>query len=604
MTEYGNLRDHAIIGDLHTAALVSCRGEIDWLPLPDFDSPTVFAALLDPERGGTFILQPQGGFHSTPEYEEDTAILRTTFTCDQGRAQLVDFMPLPGVGTSAHPRMLCRRLVGITGRTHWMLRWEPRPDYARAEGKLEVREKTAQCTWSVGKLMFYSDVALTQRGQGVETHFFLEAAENLWFVVSNGTFDSQTLRARQLEELYWQTRSFWQHWSQQCCYAGQWRDAVVRSAITLKLLTYRPTGAMVAAATTSLPEVPGGSKNWDYRFTWLRDAALVLTVFLELGYEEEARRFFHWLEERCRESQGLLQPVYGIRGEADLKEQILEHLSGYREARPIRIGNEAYKQFQLDVYGELLDAFYVFNRHGYRSKGSLWQSLKGIVDHVAQTWDSPDHGVWELRGEPRHYTHSKLMAWVALDRGQKLLDPLGRGPGLFRSLWEGFKETWAKGDLPLDRWEAAKEKIKREILTRGWNAHQGAFVQSFEHPDLDASVLLLPSYRFLPPVDERFQATLARIREELCRDGLVYRFHEGGEGAFCLCTFWLVNALARYGKAEEARWIFESMLQRANAVGLFPEEILPETGEFGGNFPQAFTHLGLIDSALTLQTVE
>ena len=604
MSRDRDLRDYAIIGDLHTAALISCRGEIDWLAVPDFDSPTVFAALLDPEKGGTFVLQPHGEFRTTQAYEEDTAILRTSFACDQGRAELVDFMPLPGAAGSAQQRMLCRHLVGITGRTKWVLRWDPRPDYARVKGELEVEEKTAQCSWSAGKLNFSSDIALEKCRQHVEAEFFLEAAQSLWFVVAYGPSPARTLPAAQLEKLYWQTRSFWERWSQRCRYAGPWRDAVVRSAITLKLLTYEPTGAMVAAATTSLPEVPGGTKNWDYRFTWLRDAALVLTVFLELGYEEEARRFFHWLEERCQESQGLLQPVYGIRGEADLTEQILDHLSGYRNARPIRIGNEAYRQLQIDVYGELLDAFYVFNRQGYRVKGSLWRALKGVVDHVAQTWNSPDHGMWELRGETRHYTHSKLMAWVALDRGQKLLDPLGRGSGFFRSLWEGFKETCGRGELPLDRWEASKEKIKREILTKGWNADLAAFVQSFGHANLDASVLLMPSYRFLPPVDGRFQATIARIREELCRDGLVYRFHEEGEGAFCLCTFWLVNALALSGKITEAREMFESMLGRANTVGLFPEEISTETGEFLGNFPQAFTHLGLIDSALTLQKFE
>lgn len=403
-------------------------------------------------------------------------------------------------------------------------------------------------------------------------------------------------------EQYRRTLDFWRAWADRCRYHGRWRQEVIRSALVIKLLTFAPTGALVAAPTTSLPESLEGSLNWDYRFCWLRDAALALKALLRLGYVEETQAFFGWLEARSLEPGGL-QALYGIDGRRDLAERTLPHLEGYRGSRPVRIGNAAHTQLQLDVYGEVLSAFSLLSRQSRRLPRRIWVALRRAVDTLCEQWDKPDAGIWEFRGPGRHFVHSKLMAWAALDRALGLLDPLGQGVGLVTSLADGLQGLLGRRRPVSARWTEVKEAVARDILTRGWRAGRGAFTQHYESNDLDASLLLLPTCHFLPSEDERVHATLELIKKELVVDGLVYRYREPGahqEGAFVPCSFWLVDALAAVGRTAEARTAFEMTLARANHLGLYAEEIDPSTETFLGNFPQALSHLGLIDSALTL----
>ncbi|MBI4560661.1 MAG: glycoside hydrolase family 15 protein, partial [Candidatus Rokubacteria bacterium] len=401
-------------------------------------------------------------------------------------------------------------------------------------------------------------------------------------------------------EKYRRTLDFWRRWVDQCRYHGRWREAVTRSALVIKLLTFGPTGAIVAAPTTSLPELVGGSLNWDYRYCWPRDSVLALNALLRLGYTEEAHAFFRWLEARSLE--GDLQALYGIDGRRELPEEVLIHLEGYRGSRPVRIGNAASTQLQLDVYGEILSAFALLTRQGKKLGGNIWAALRRLVDTLCERWQEPDSGIWEVRGPRRHYVHSKLMAWVALDRAISLLDPLGQGIGFFAALSQGILGL-LRGERPvLQRWTEVKEAIARDILLHGWNPRRGAFTQTYGSDSLDASLLLLPTCQFLPGEDERVQSTVELVKKELTINGLVcrYRSPEGGAGAFALCSFWLAEALAALGRRAEAVAIFEATLARGNHLGLYSEEIDPDSGEFLGNFPQALTHLGLVESALML----
>lgn len=610
MNRYRPISDYGIIGNLQTAALIARDGSLDWLCLPRFDSPSLFAALLDAERGGTFRIAPSVVFSSEQSYEPFTNVLVTRFITASGGAELVDFMPpYTGAGAASglyHPE-LYRGLRGLWGEVPFRVVCEPRPDYGRVQPELDLTDRGALIRGGGASVALAAEVPLRRQEGGVAAEFSISHGTERWLLLrhcSHPGCDADLLAPAEFraEDTYRRTVDFWQRWVDRCRYRGRWRQEVTRSALVIKLLTYGPTGALVAAPTTSLPEALGGSLNWDYRYCWLRDSALALRALLRLGYTEEAEAFFAWLETRSLEPGGL-QPLYGIDGRRELAEEILPHLEGYRGSRPVRIGNAAHRQLQLDIYGEVLSAFSLLSRKSTKLPAKIWAALRRAVDTLCEQWENPDAGIWELRGAPRHFVHSKLMAWATLDRAISLLDPLGQGVGFLTSAREGIRTLLRREPPVAERWTAVKEMIARDILEKGWHPGRGAFTQSYGSEALDASLLLLPACHFLPAEDERLQATVELIRKELTVDGLVYRYRSPDtvhEGAFALCSFWLVEALAALGRSAEATGVFEATVARANHLGLFGEEIDPATGEFLGNFPQALTHLGLIGSALTL----
>lgn len=611
-SDYRPIADYGVIGNLQTAALIARDGSLDWLCLPHFDSPSLFGALLDASKGGSFRIAPSLSFRTEQFYEPFSNVLVTRFITASGGAELVDFMP-PYTELRArtglfHPE-LYRGLRGLWGEVPLCVVCDPRPDYARVRPEVELTERGAIIRGGGISVALAAEVPLRKGTKGVVAEFSVPHGTARWLVLrhcAHARCDTDLLAPSEYraEEKYRRTLDFWRRWVDQCHYRGRWREAVTRSALVIKLLTFAPTGAIVASPTTSLPERVGGSLNWDYRHCWPRDSVLALSALLRLGYTEEAQAFFRWLEARSFEGSGSLQALYGIDGRHELPEEILPHLEGYRGSRPVRIGNAASTQLQLDVYGEILSAFALLTRQGKKLEGKIWSALRRLVDTLCERWQEPDSGIWEFRGPPRQYVHSKLMAWVALDRAIALLDPLGQGVGFFTSLKEGIQAMLRRERPILERWTEVKEAIARDILLHGWNSKRGAFTQSYGSDSLDASLLLLPSCQFLPVEDERVQSTVELIKKELAIDELVCRYRDGesggGTGAFALCSFWLADALATIGKQAEAGQIFETTLARANHLGLYSEEIDPETGEFLGNFPQALTHLGLIQSALVL----
>ena len=591
---YPPIADHAVIGDLHTVALVSLDGTIDFLCFPHFDSPTVFAALLDPERGGHYRLAPTGEVGTVKQqYLPDTNVLMTRFFSSGGVAEVVDFMPVAAEG---HAHALYRRARVIRGTMEFAMRCAPRLDYGRAGHGLEARpeemvfhgEDTAGTT-----LRLRSTVPLTADGHDATASFTLGAGEQADFVLAKADAGAPTDAELTpwCEVRFQDTLEYWRRWVAHSNYHGRWKEMVDRSALTLKLLTSLPHGSIVAAPTFGLPEEMGGERNWDYRYTWLRDSSFTLYALLRLGYTEEAGAFMGWLVDRCAEPgpDGTLQIMYGLDGRHELPEQTLDHLAGYRGSRPVRVGNGAYDQLQLDVYGELLDSVYLYDKYGEPVSHELWTNLTPLVDWVRTHWREKDEGIWEVRGGRQEFLYSRLMCWVALDRAARLA---------------------RKRSLPadLDGWIAARDAIYHEIHTRFWNEDLGAFVQTPGSRSLDASCLLMPLMRFIGGTDPRWLSTLDAVQEQLVDDTLVYRYCadasaadglRGGEGTFSMCSFWLVECLARAGRLDEARLAFEKMLGFANHVGLYAEELGPCGGHLG-NFPQAFTHLGLISAAFHL----
>jgi GH15 family glucan-1,4-alpha-glucosidase len=575
ITQYG------LIGDLHTAALVSYDGRLVWLPWPRFDSPSLFNALLDDERGGDWLLAPTGVVASHQAYHGETAVLVTTFETTGGTAELWDWMsPWDGVA-SGHD--LCRLLRCTAGEVEVICRFAPRPDYARAKpsftmqsGNLvfEAHDLTlhlaCKASWELG------DDSATFRMQ-------LRQGEELSSVLSSG---SEVVSVSAITADLEATQRFWKNWIGKCSYTGRWADAVRRAAITLKLLTYAPSGAIVAAPTTSLPEWIGGSRNWDYRYTWLRDGSFTLDALCDLGYHEEEANFFKWLDLLAQKYESPLQIMYGVGGETDLTEVELTHLEGYRGSRPVRIGNAAFCQHQLDAYGGVIDAAYAYSRHRNVLSPQEWSSLRDEIDYVCRHWHEPDQGIWEMRGPPAQHTFSKLMCWVTLDRGVKLAEN------------EGWTEVVAG-------WTRTRDEIRASILEHAWNDEVGAFTMTYDSTALDASLLVLPRIGFLPSSDQRLRSTIMRIKQDLSRGALVYRYRTsdhlaGDEGAFLLCSFWLVEALAAIGEVDQAVEHFETLLSYASAHHLLSEEVDPATGMALGNYPQAFSHIGLINSALAL----
>jgi GH15 family glucan-1,4-alpha-glucosidase len=592
---YLPIADHGVVGDLHTVALVGTEGTIDWYCCPNFDSPSVFGSILDAERGGYYRIQPaEPGWTAKQLYYPDTNVLITRFLAPTGVGEVVDFMPIGASAALRHRHRLVRRVLGIRGEMRFRIEVEPRFDYARARHETHVDERGAVFASPDLTLALASPAELRRSEQGVTGEFTLREDETVSFLLEalDEGDERSVVDEAEARELFTETVSFWLGWIRQSRYAGRWREQLHRSALTLKLLTFQPTGAIVAAPTTSLPEQIGGARNWDYRYTWIRDAAFTLYGLLRLGFSDEAAAFMGWLTDRLRERKGHaagpLQIMYGIDGRAELTEETLDHLEGYRGSAPVRVGNGAYDQRQLDIYGELIDSVYLYNKYGTPVYHDTWVELQHAVDWLCENWDQTDEGIWETRGGQQHFVYSRLMSWVAVERAVRM--------ARFRGL---------PADVP--RWLTIRDRIYNQIMERGWNDERQAFVQHYDTDVLDASVLLMPLTKFIAPTDPRWLSTLDAITNELVSDSLVYRYNveaspdglEGDEGTFSICTFWYVEALARAGKLDQARLVFEKMFTYANHLGLYSEEIGP-TGDALGNFPQAFTHLSLISAAYNL----
>lgn len=600
---YQPIESYGIIGDMHTVALVGMDGSIDWLCLPRFDSPSIFAAILDDAKGGRFAIHPTGEDTVHKQlYWPDTNILVTRFLSKDGVGEIVDFMPVDPSAGGPLERWLIRRVQVVRGSMQFRLLCRPAFDYGRQQHEVHVTGSSA-CFLGPGQTVELSgDVPLSAYGPAVTAEFDLRDGDVTTFLFRNVPKEAcgEPMPETRAEELFRSTAAYWRRWIGKCTYKGRWREMVERSALALKLMTYEPTGAVVASPTCSLPETLGGVRNWDYRYTWLRDAAFTLYAFLRIGFTEEAAQFVNWLEARCHDlnPDGSLQIMYGLDGHKTLVEETLDHLEGYRGSKPVRIGNGAYNQLQLDIYGELMDSVYIYNKHGSPISADLWQHLRRLVNWVADNWERPDEGIWEVRGGRQHFVYSKLMCWVALDRALRLAD---------------------KRSFPADRvrWIQIRDKIYEQILTEGWNQRKQSFVQHYGSDSLDASNLIMPLVFFMSPTDPRMLKTLDAMMKPpaeggLVSNSLVYRYDQdtgvdglaGEEGTFNMCTFWLVEALTRAGrvdrsKLDEARLMFEKMLGYANHLGLYAEETGPR-GEGLGNFPQAFTHLSLISAAFNL----
>lgn len=602
---YQPIENYGVIGDLHTVALVGMNGSIDWLCFPRFDSPSIFAAILDDRKGGRFQIAPTVKSITHKQfYWPDTNVLITRFLSPEGVAEIADYMPIDEPGPWHGQHQLIRRVSVVHGTMPFRMECRPAFNYARDKHEVRVCPEGVSFDSLDLSLGLATKVPLKRDGQGGAVgEFMLHEGETAIFLLQQTPSKSgcgQALSEDEAERLFESTVRYWRRWLSKCAYQGRWREIVHRSALVLKLLTYEPTGAIVAAPTCSLPEHIGGSRNWDYRYTWIRDAAFTLYALMRIGFTQEAARFMEWLEARCDEldPDGSLQVMYGIDGRHDLTETTLDHLEGYRNSRPVRIGNGAHHQLQLDIYGALMDSVYLCNKYGDPISYGLWKELRRLINWVCDNWEREDHGIWEVRGGPQHFVYSKLMGWVALDRGLRLAD---------------------KRSFPADRerWLKARDTIYEEIMSKGWSDKAQAFVQYYGSETLDAANLLMPLVFFMSPTDPRMLKTLDAIDRSpseggLVSNSLVYRYHakagvdglEGDEGTFNMCTFWLVEALTRAGrtdrrKLDEARLMFERMLGYANHLGLYGEEIGP-CGEALGNFPQALTHLALISAAFNL----
>ncbi|MGH2348517.1 MAG: glycoside hydrolase family 15 protein [bacterium] len=598
---YPPIRDYALISDCHAAALVSRDGSVDWCCFHRFDARPVFVRMLDWARGGYFRVAPQAPYAVTRRYWPGTMVLETRFHLDEGSIVLVDCLPMrpesdPVVAEAVHPyHQLIRWLRCETGEVRIRFEFSPRFDFGRTVPRLEGRGAGLAVVYGgADALVLQSDIPLIPRGLAdCSGETVLRSGEEAFLAVTHARpheLRAARLKVPEVRKRIEDTRRFWTEWADGCTHEGPFRDQVMRSAIVLKALSNAPTGAIVAAPTTSLPEWIGGSRNWDYRFAWLRDAAMNLYALYLVGRSSEAEAFMAWLKRTTAGRVEDLQIVYGVGGERLLPEIELTGMDGYRGSRPVRIGNRAAEQFQLDVYGFLLDTAWLYHKHGGTIDPVFWEFLSAGVDAVGERWTLPDSGIWEVRGEPQHFTSSKLMAWVAVDRAVRLARALG---------------------YPADgaRWKSLRREIRRRIETEGIDPATGAFVQAFGSRHVDASLLLIPLVRFLPPHDPRVRNTLARVERDLTQDGLVYRYRTddglpGDEGAFLICSFWLVDNLAMSGDIARAQDELARLLGYGNDLGLFSEQVDPRNGELLGNFPQAFSHAGLINAVRNLQQAQ
>ncbi len=601
---YQPIENYGIIGDLYSVAVVGMNGSIDWLCCPTFDSPSVFAAILDDKKGGHFKIAPTAeGITHKQFYWPDTNVLITRFLSPDGVGEITDYMPIAQTAKGTGQHQVVRRVNVVRGAMPFRMECYPAFNYARDDHQTKVTPDGA-CFYSPGlSLGLATRVPLKQDGKGVSAEFRLEEGQTATFLLQDipaGTGCGISLSEQEAMESFKNTVEYWRRWISKCTYTGRWREVVHRSALALKLLTYARTGAIVAAPTCSLPEGVGGERNWDYRYTWIRDAAFTLYGLLRIGFTDEAAHFMDWIQARCHElnPDGSLQIMYGIDGRHTLTEEILDHLEGYKGSRPVRVGNGAYNQLQLDIYGELMDSVYLFNKYGSPISYDLWTNLRQLINWVCDNWQRKDEGVWEVRGGQQHFVYSKLMCWVAIDRGIRLAD---------------------KRSFPADRdrWLKVRDQIYEDIMAKGWSPKRQAFVQHYGSESVDAANLIMPLVFFLSPTDPRMLKTLDATnmppeKGGLVSNSLVYRYNveetadglKGEEGTFNICTFWLVEALTRAGRSdrtrlEEARLMFEQMLGYANHLGLYAEETGP-SGEALGNFPQAFTHLALISAAFNL----
>ncbi len=578
---------HGVVGDQGTAALVADDGTVDFLCWPGFDGPSVFAALLDPERGGAWSIAPAlDGSRRHQMYLPDTNVLLTRFAAPGGVGEITDFMPFPE--PDGTPRLV-RRVRAARGEVRFALRCAPRLDYARAKTRAEAAENGVVFHGDNGPaLRLWGSLPLAveagPNGGAAVAAFMLRAGECAEFVLLDA---AEAPDRPDPEALFQACVAHWHGWAAHSGYKGRWREAVTRSALVLKLLTSRRHGSVVAAVTFGLPEAPGGGRNWDYRATWIRDASFTVYAFMRLGYAREANAFMRWVEARAKGcgSGGSMQIMYGVDGRERLDETELPHLRGHGGAAPVRTGNAAYGQVQLDIYGELLDAVYLANKYGKAISNEGWRHVVRTVDYVCGHWGEPDQGIWEMRGPARHWLHSRVMCWVAVDRAMRLAQK--------RSL-----------PAPLVRWHAVRDAIHDSVWDEFWDEERGHFVAARGETHLDGAMLLLPLVRFVSATDPRWLATLDAVGRDLAEDALVFRYRvddglTGQEGAFTACSFWYAECLARAGRLAEARLVFERMLGHANHLGLFSEQVGP-SGEQLGNTPQALTHLALISAAFFL----
>ena len=590
---YAPIREYALVGDGRTSALIASDGSVDWLCLPNVDSPSVFARILDAERGGSFRLEPTAPFEAERRYLERSNVLETTFATAEGSVRVTDAMTLSDSSRLSPLRELVRKVDALAGIVPLRWAFEPRFDYGRAQTRIERRAgRWFAHAGSSALVLSLCDVGEGELHDGAitgelslapgESGLFSLAATDKEPAVMPGREDSEARLER--------TKRFWLEWSDRTSYEGAWPDAVTRSVLALKLLTFAPSGAIVAAPTTSLPEWIGGGRNWDYRFTWLRDASWSLDAMLRLGYHDEAHAFFWWLMHASRLTQPRLQILYRIDGSIHTEERELSHLAGYRGSRPVRIGNGAREQVQLDVYGAVLEAIWLYGKAVGRLDGDTGREVGRIADFVAEHWSDPDNGIWEVRDERTHYIQSKGLCWVALDRACKLAE-------------EGLIPDRGR------RWRGAADELKAWVDEHGWDDRLQSYVRAPDLRELDASLLTLAVLGYDRDRSPRIEATVAAVERELREGPYVYRYRgddglKGEEGAFLTCSFWLVDASARCGRLDDANALMEELLGLANDVGLYSEEISPRTGEFLGNFPQGLTHLALISAAVTIADAE
>ena len=625
---YPPIESYGVVGNLETCALIGPTGAIEWYPVPHLESPSVFAASLDATRGGHFRVCPSVSTDSDLRYLPRTNVLQTTFETDTGELSVTDFMP-PADLDASHTA-LYRKVDGVDGTVDFDVAFAPQLNYAQTETRLSPREvaapkggtrtggddrwTTVVATGGDQRLVLLGEVEFERDENRATASETIQPGESRWFVLTHGDHAHSDREPappgrETCEQILERTADYWREWahdhdggqtaddsadttSSTCVFDGPWHDAVVRSGLVLKLLTHVETGAIAAAPTTSFPEEIGGVRNWDYRYSWPRDAAFTVQALAHLGHLDEAGAYFQWFLDVCTDEPHDIQPLYGLHGEVDLEELELDHLEGYRGSRPVRIGNAAAEQRQLDVYGELVLAVSAAVHHGWSIGEDDWPALRDLIEYVAAVWEEPDSGIWEVRSDPKHFVHSKVMCWVALDRGIELAEQSG----------------W---DAPMAEWRTERDRIREAVLTHGFDSDRGTFTQSYDGDALDATALLFPLVGFLPFDDHRIEGTVAAVRDRLeTNHGLLHRYDgedglPGDEGTFTLCSFWLVDVLALSGQVEEATERFEELLSFLGPLELFAEEIDPagEGGIHRGNYPQAFSHVGLVNSALVLGRV-